>query len=166
MKITENKILEILLKSRMKLTAYIRTIVGDFHCAEDVFQDVSMKAIRSSEQFKDIKHLERWLWVVCRNDALIKQREQKKLPVFIDKDILDSIHDEFQKTNLYDLNDTEIKLEKCLGKLTGFSRKLIMLRYRKNLTGQKLAKELNRKVESIYVALSRTHKTLRECMKR
>ena len=165
MKLTENKIIEVLLKSRMKLTAYIRTIVGDFHCAEDVFQEVSVKAIRSSSQFKDVKHLERWLWVVCRNDALIKHREQKKLPVLIDKDILDTIYEEFQKTNIYDSEDVAIKLERCLGKLTGFSRKLIMLRYRNNLTGQKLAKELNRKVQSVYVALSRTHKTLRECMK-
>ena len=43
----------LLLKQRMELTAYIQSIVRDIHMAEDVFQDVCVKAIKHHETFKD-----------------------------------------------------------------------------------------------------------------
>ena len=73
---------------------------------------------------------------------------------------------EFQKSSYVDSEEISQMLERCIAKLSSYSNKLIMLRYNNNLTGAKLAQVLNKKVKSVYVALSRTHHALRECMRK
>jgi RNA polymerase sigma factor (sigma-70 family) len=150
----------------MKLTAYARSIVYDFHDAEDVYQNVSLKAVRSAAIFNDTQHLVKWSWTVCRTESIKKQEEQNKRPMILDEQILEAIQTEFQKSSPIDSPEVYLILKGCLEKLSSFARQLITLRYCENLTGPNLAQALNRKVKSIYVALSRTHQTLHLCMQK
>ena len=56
-------------------------------------------------------------------------------------------------------------LRGCMGRMTPYSREIIRLRYTEELPGIQVASILNRKVDTIYKALTRIHTTLRSCMK-
>ena len=165
MSLKEDIILSELLKDRIRLTAYARAILRDFLASEDFFQAISLKAIRSAMEFNDLEHLSNWLWVVCRSEAIKKLKKNNNAPFVLDNQVLDSIATEFQRTSYIDSEGISQVLERCISKLSSYAQKLVMLRYGQNLTGVKLAQALNKKVNSIYVALSRTHQVLRECMK-
>ena len=62
-------------------------------------------------------------------------------------------------------SDTMQALEMCLGKLSPYSRSVIDCRYRDGHTGEKLAEAVGRKVGSVYVQLSRIHRTLADCVR-
>jgi RNA polymerase sigma-70 factor (ECF subfamily) len=165
MPLKEDKIVDILFKNRLKLTAYVRSIVCDFHTAEDICQTVSLEAVQSAAKFNDSEHLVRWLWKVCRNQSIKKLSEQKRQPLILDEQILEAVQGEFEKASFLNSSDTYVMLEKCLDKLSAFARRLIKLRYQKNLTGTDLAGALNLKVGSVYVTLSRIHRKLQDCLK-
>ena len=164
MTLKEDKVVEIVFRNRLKLTAYVRSIVGDFHTAEDIYQTASLEAVRSVAKFNDAEHVVRWLWKVCRNESIKKLAEQKRRPLLLDEQTLEVVQSQFEKNSLMNSQDTYAMLEKCLKELSVFARQMIHLRYKKDLTGPDLAGALNRKVKSVYVTLSRIHRKLRECI--
>lgn len=56
-------------------------------------------------------------------------------------------------------------LKACLERLSPYSRRLIELRYAQGISGPQLAEAVGRKLNTIYVALTRTHRTLAECVR-
>jgi RNA polymerase sigma-70 factor (ECF subfamily) len=164
MALKEDQIVEVMLRNRIRLTAFIRAIVCDFHAAEDIFQKVCLSALQSSQAFHDSEHLLKWAWLVCRSESFKYLAKQKKAPVIFDEQILEMIHSESQKPSFLDDPSIYSVLEKCLSLLSSPVKLLLQNRYQHNLTGAELAKVLNRNVKSVYVAISRAHRTLYKCM--
>jgi RNA polymerase sigma-70 factor (ECF subfamily) len=164
--VQEEQILSLIFQYRIKYISYIRSIICDYHLSEDVYQSVSLEAIRSADKFQNIKHLQQWLWVACRTRALNVLREQNKPVRVFDNEMLDIMQPFWEARSPYEQHEIFSYLEKCLGRLSAYAREIIHFRYRENLTGQKLADALGRKCESVYVALSRVHRALAECIQR
>ena len=57
-------------------------------------------------------------------------------------------------------------LQDCLSQLTPYARRLVQLRYSEGLTGKSLGDTLGRKVDTVYVALSRVHRALPNMFKK
>jgi DNA-directed RNA polymerase specialized sigma24 family protein len=55
-------------------------------------------------------------------------------------------------------------LRRCLGSLSARSRQFVALRYVDRLNGGQIAEKLNVTAHSVYVALGRIHRGLRECI--
>ena len=166
MALKDNQIVEVMLRNRIRLTAFIRSIVCDFHAAEDIYQKVCLLALQSSEKFNDSMHLLKWAWLVCRSESLKDLEKRKKAPVIFDEHILEMIQSESQKSSFLDDPNIYTILEKCLSLLSSSVRLLLRKRYTNNLTGAELAKVLNRNVNSVYVAISRAHRALYNCMRK
>jgi RNA polymerase sigma-70 factor, ECF subfamily len=166
MAIQEDQILTVILQNRIKYISYIRSIICDYHLSEDVYQIVSLEAIRTADKFQNLNHLQQWLWVACRTRAVNALRDQGKPVRMFDNELLDMMQSHWESKGVYEQHDVFAYLEKCLSKLSSYAREIIHLRYRENLTGQKLADALGRKCESVYVALSRVHRSLAECIQR
>ena len=165
MALKEDQIVEVMLRNRIRLTAFIRSIVCDFHAAEDVYQKVCLLALQSSEEFNDSHHLLKWAWLVCRSQSLKDLEKRKKFPAIFDEHILEMIQSESQKSSFLDDPNIFSILEKCLSLLSDPVKLLLQKRYKNNLTGVDLAKVLNRNVNSVYVAISRAHRALYNCMR-
>jgi RNA polymerase sigma-70 factor (ECF subfamily) len=56
-------------------------------------------------------------------------------------------------------------LEHCISKLTPRAQELVQLRYHEDLSGQHIAERLRKPLNTIYVAISRIHRTLAECVR-
>jgi RNA polymerase sigma-70 factor, ECF subfamily len=66
-----------------KLRGYIRTRVRDHAAAEDILQDVFLKAYKSSDQLQSTDKIEGWLFLITRNaviDYFRKQKSSDELP--------------------------------------------------------------------------------------
>tara|TARA_R110000851_G_scaffold54229_5_gene128152 strand:+ start:1136 stop:1693 length:558 start_codon:yes stop_codon:yes gene_type:complete len=155
----------LMMEQRRALTFYAQSIVRDIHMAEDVFQDVCVKAIKHHRTFKDSLHLTKWTRRVARNRSIDCLRQKESQNVLLREGAL-----ELQETHgpeeCKDLTFKKIEvLRGCMGRMTPYSREIIRLRYTEELPGIQVASILNRKVDTIYKALTRIHATLRSCMK-
>lgn len=75
-----------------ELRTWLRSILSNPHDAEDMLQDLFLKAIRQDKQFCEITNAPAWLFDVARNaaaDRLRLKKEQVELP-----DDLAAEHDE------------------------------------------------------------------------
>ena len=55
-----DRIAAILLAERLPLTAFIAGVTRDFHLAEDVFQEICVKAIARADEFESPEHVIHW----------------------------------------------------------------------------------------------------------
>ena len=147
-----------LLDARVEMTGYFRSVIVDRHLAEDVFQDVCVKAIQASDTFKDEKHLRRWCHTVGRNRAIDLLRKKDNKQLLLGEAVLAQLeHDENARQPTNSREQLEA-LGKCLAALTPRSQKIVALRY------GEVAKRMDCKVDTLYKALARIYQNLRTCI--
>lgn len=164
--VDQDLLVRILLTERTKLLGYIASIIPDHHLAEDVFQEVSVAAVRKHREIQSAGHLMGWLRKAARLRALEMRRDRSVHPVLLDPAVLDALEGQWDEQDAKSSSHEVEMLRKCLQKLRGYPRQLIELRYREGISGAALAERVGRKVQTVYVALSRTHRTLAVCVER
>lgn len=165
MGLDQGTVVRILISERVKLFAYICAIVRDEHMAEDVLQEVSMLMLDKREELRDANALPIWLRRAARLTALTAMRRQTRRPVLMDESLLDRI-DPFWDALDREPTDRTEALSRCVDRLTPTAREVLRLRYVENLSGQQLADRTGRKLDSVYMALSRIHARLADCVRR
>ena len=162
---SSDDIVRFMISQRGQLLGYIWSIVHDEHLAEDVFQDVFIVVCRKSKEIEiaDEAHLFRWIRKVARFESLNAARKSKRSPLVFQTEIHE-LHDvEWANADAYAEERAEA-LRICTSKLSAYAERLIRLRYVEKLSGKALAERVNRKVSTVYTALSRIHAALRECV--
>ena len=165
MPVDENTVVRVLMAERAKLLAYVWSIVHDEHIAEDVLQEVSMLAIDKRAQIDNERALLPWLRQTARYRALHAVRDRVKTPMLLDEKVLDGLAPYWQKYDDVPSQTLADALRYCVEQLTPYARRIVALRYAEGRSGTKVAEILGRKVRTIYVALSRIHRTLRDCIR-
>lgn len=150
---------------RPNILAYIVSIIGDAHLAEDVLQDVFVSAYQKRDTIENAAHLANWLRVAARHLALNALRDRKSDPHF-SSDILDLLDPHWEPFDAGAGSDTVHALHECIEKLSPYSRQLVSLRYTQGLSGKRLASHLGKELNTVYVALTRIHRALAECISR
>ncbi len=166
MALDETIIVRTLMADRAKLLAYIWSIVHDAHLVEDVFQEVSLLALRKRSELQDEKALSTWLRKSARLLALTAVRGKVKRPVLLGEDVLDKLDAAWGEADARSAAASLDLLHRCLAKLSERSRQFVALRYMERLSGAQVAAKLGTTVHSVYVALGRAHRLLRDCMKK
>lgn len=166
MAVQQDIVVQLLLSHRGKLLGAIRAMVFDEHLAEDIFQEVSIAAINKCHEIVDVNHLAGWVRSAARFQALVALRNRNRLPRALSEDVLNSLEAHWEQFDRQ--TDAEISeaLRGCLDRLSPYARQLIEARYVQHKRGNDLAAALERSLNTVYVALSRVHKTLRDCLHR
>lgn len=165
MPVTSEQILRLTLRERIRLIAYISTIVQDRHLAEDIFQDLSVDALNKAETINDEEHLQGWLRTAARFRAIDHLRRESRQPMSFSVELIAKLDDAWSTVDPEPANDSLEALRDCLGKMSPRARRLIELHYVDGLKGKAIADKMQRTTNAIYVAMSRVHQTLRECVK-
>ncbi len=166
MPLTEETLVRTLLSERASLLAYIWSIVRDGELVEDVFQEVSLLAVRNCAEFREEKALPTWLRRTARFRALAALRDRHRDAQRFSDEVLDKLDACWDE---HTIDSTELRLaalRHCLPQLSPRSRHIVALRYIEGLSSTQVAERLGRNVRTIYVGLTRIHKALRECMQR
>lgn len=165
MPVDENTVIRVLLADRAKLLAYIWSIVRDEHVTEDVFQEVSMLAVSKRAKIQDSQALLPWLRRTARYRALHAIRRKGNSPLLLDAGALDALAPHWQEYDDVPSSTLADALRKCVDQLTPYARRIVVLRYIEGQSSSQVADALGRKVRTIYMALSRIHHTLRDCIR-
>ena len=165
MALSETTIVRVLVAERARLLAYIWVIVRDVHLVEDVFQEVAALAVQKRGELRDEAALPIWLRRTARFQALAALRDKSRDRAQpLTPEILDRL-DEYWTGQDDQPDDVRMQaLEHCLTQLSPYARQIVTLRYREGFKGIKVAELLGRNVRTIYMALTRIHNTLRECI--
>jgi len=157
------EIVKTLLQHRPKLIGYAITILRNAADADDVFQDVCLRAMDADQPFQSDTHLVHWAMRVARNLAIDQLRRADRTTQRLDDTVLAAIEREFVDTKTID-RDLEAALEHCTRRLTDRQRELIDLRYRRGLAGADIAIATGRSRDAIYKSLARVHDALFDCI--
>jgi RNA polymerase sigma-70 factor, ECF subfamily len=157
-------LVRLLVSERVKMLAYIQSLVLDEDIAEDVFQDVCMLAVKKAATIKDETHLLRWLRTTARFLSMSALQKNKQRHLSFDDGLLDVLESAWRKRDADAITDLTESLRHCIDLLPAPSRKLIEQRYMDEKGCDQLAAETGRPVASLYVTFSRILGTLNDCI--
>jgi RNA polymerase sigma-70 factor (ECF subfamily) len=152
-----------LLAERLPLTAFIASVTRDFHLAEDVFQEVCVKAVARAETFKSPAHVMNWARLAGKNRAIDILRARDGRYIGLTDEMLAILANEWPEKSRVDA--MQEALGNCIEQVTPNNRELLRLRYFERRDCADVAAIMGRKIDTIYQALARLHKTLGDCIR-
>ncbi len=161
--IPPENVVAILLAERLPLTAFIASVTRDFHLAEDVFQEVCVKAVGRAGEFETTAHVLNWARLAGKNRAIDVLRARDGKYVGLSDEMLAMLSNEWPDKSRADAQQEA--LGHCIEHVTPNNRELLRLRYFERRACDEVAELMGRKIETIYQALSRLHKTLGDCVR-
>ncbi len=157
------KVAAILLAERLPLTAFIASVTRDFHLAEDVFQEVCVKAVSRAGEFETAAHVMNWARLSGKNRAIDILRARDGRYVGLSDELLAMLAAEWPEQDRADA--MQDALGHCIEQITPNNREMLRLRYFERRNCSDVAAIMGRKIETVYQALARLHKTLGDCMR-
>lgn len=151
------------MQRRAELIGYAWMVVGDPDLAEDVFQEVSVAAIRKHEEIQDLDHLCGWLYQAIRLQGLKTRRDRGRSHQLLSQDVLELLA---QPKTAHEVSDRQAALRECIAMLQGVTRSVVELRYGQNLKPAAIAQKTGKNIQTIYKTITRAHSTLRDCVNR
>ncbi|MEE2947957.1 MAG: sigma-70 family RNA polymerase sigma factor [Verrucomicrobiota bacterium] len=162
--ISEQSILQQLMNQRDRISAAAWLVVRDAHIAEDIYQNVAIKAMGKEVAFDSEGALMSWAFITARREGIDWLRRQKNAPVSLDESILEVLEAEWAKESLGQTGGRSQALRDCLDELPERSRELLKLRYFDGQQCEEVASLLGAKLDAIYKRLSRLHNALKDCI--
>ena len=166
MSIDQSTAVKGLMKDRARLIAYIYAIVRDWHLAEDLFQDVSALAVEKHDRIVDSAHLLLWARKAARNKSLEALSKRKYTPLTLADDVIELLDGAWLDI---DRTDTDLEIDylrSCIQKLSSRAQRVVNLKYVEGLSGVQIAELVGSKVHSVYVSLTRAHRSLESCIQK
>ena len=152
---------------RTMLRAYIGAIVKDPDLAEDTLSDVGIEIARAWGKYDAARPFAPWARGVARRVALANLRKSGGRPVLLDFDVLDAVGAQIDALGSESAFESRRQaLHVCLERLSERNGDLIRLRYFENRTVREIAARVKRTTEALYMAFSRIHAALSECVER
>jgi RNA polymerase sigma-70 factor, ECF subfamily len=148
------------------LYAYLVTMLGNPADAEEVFQEVCVVLWREYMNFDPETDFKKWVSVIARHKVMrfrtLKQRDVRRLS----DEVLELIADEVvEQSHLFE--ERRLALHDCLERLPKSDRALVAACYGdSNRSFRLVAEQLGMSCNTVYKALQRARKALRECVDR
>lgn len=148
------------------LYAYLMSILGDFSSTEEVFQEVCVILWREYGKFDPETDFRRWASVIARNKVYQFRDARARHGKCLSNGVLELIAEQaLEQSDL--LEERRIALHNCLGKLSESDRELVAACYSESSRNFKqVADQLRRPVNTVYKALQRIRRALRQCIDR
>jgi|SRR5579859_7868524 len=154
-------------RDRLRLIAYIRSLIGDADLTEDIFQEVSVVVLQKADEFSPGADLQAWCRGIARNLVVREREKSRRLRAFSDLRIVELVDAAFRENAGRELLDARRDLlRKCIERLAAPSRELLEQRYHLGLSLREIGQRLGRTEAAVQVGLSRLRKWLSDCAQR
>jgi RNA polymerase sigma-70 factor (ECF subfamily) len=164
MKLAETQIIQALMKARTRLSAAAWMVVRDTHAAEDLFQNLALKAMTREVSFESEAALLSWAFITARREGIDWLRRHQRETVGLDLDILELLENEWLTAASFSPGAKMEALQDCLAAAPESARRLLTLRYFDGYDCEEVAREMGIALNAVYKRLSRLHESLRECI--
>ena len=154
---------ELWLVSQHALGGFVHLHVPDHHLADDIMQEVARLAAERFEQYDQDRPFVAWLIGIARNRIAQAYRERGRRPVVFSSEVLDAIAHAY-----IDMQPTEDDrldgLRVCMNKLSDRHRRVIELRYSRQMTSEQIAGQVACSPRAVTSMLQRIRSALRKCV--
>lgn len=164
MPVPSDVIVGFLMQQRAELIGYAWLVVADADLAEDVFQEVSVAAIRKSDEINDEDHLIGWLYQAIRLQGLKARRELGRRHQLLSPEMLEALAQTDSPYKQQDVTARQSALRECVQRLQGTQRSILEMRYGQSLKPADIARRTGKNIQTIYKSITRTHSALRDCV--
>ncbi len=161
----EATIASMLIAQRAAIMAYIRACLHNHADSEDVFQEVSLVAVRSAAKLRDRKGFVPWVREISRRLILEHRRKSGRMTP-LDPELVALMADTAAEVEA----ETPAKvragaLQLCLEALPEDQRSMLSLRYAdRRMAVEDIAKRFGKSVQATYAILKRSRQLLRSCV--
>lgn len=154
---------ELWLEAQHAIGGFVHLHVPEHALADDILQDVARLATERFEQYDHQRPFIAWLIGIARNQIAQAYRDRNRRPIVFSSEVLDAI------TNAYiDMQPTEDArldgLRHCMNKLSDRHRRVIELRYARQMTSEQIASQVACSARAVTSMLQRIRAALRQCV--
>ena len=153
-----------LTKNERVIRAYIRESgISRPEDVDEIMQEVSLVAWKKFDQLRELDEFPRWACVIARYQILDFRRKHARDRLVLNDRVFELLLEE-------SLEETTLKekrlnhLQRCVEKLPGASRRLVLAAYEPGSSVDGLARELGKKANALYQQLWRLRQTLEQCV--
>jgi len=167
---SQPKLTRDLLEHRQALLGFIFALTRDFDASEDIFQETALAILDEAAMGRQVEPFLPWAREVARRRtaeyqrASTRARRAEALPGAL-LEVLGRSFDESDEA-MENVRARQKYLSQCLETLTARMRRMLELRYHGEQDVARIARDAGWTVDAVHVALSRTRKTLAECIAR
>lgn len=147
------------------LGGFVCLHVPDHHQADDIIQEVAELSAEKFEQYDQARPFIAWLIGIARNRIAQSYREQGRRPIVYSSEVLDSIANAY--TTMQQSDDDRLDgLRECMAKLSDRHRRVVELRYARQMTSEHIAEQVGCSPRAVTSMLQRVRNALRICVSR
>lgn len=147
------------------LLGFVRAIVGSRTLAEDIFQDLVVLVMRKHAEIPNAAALPGWSRRAVRFLALKALEKRSRERPVMDEELIALIERAVEEDGEQAVDPYLSALGACREKLSAPARELLALRYEQGIPGEQIAERLGRPLNTVYVTISRLHRTLADCIR-
>lgn len=158
--------LRLFVRHQQEIYAYILTLVPNVHDADDLFQEGMVVMWEKFEQFEPGTNFAAWGVQIMRYEILDYRRNMARSKrVLVDDSLFELLMDHMP--NIQDELPARIEaLRKCQKLLDDRSKRMLKMRYERNVPVEEIASWLKLSRRHIYHILGQINSTLLRCMRR
>ena len=149
-------------RNENRILGFILTALPNYSIAEDVLQETMLVMWRKFNQFVPDTSFVAWGIQIARYEILKYHRNNKRLIIQFNNDLLDKLTGESEQFT--GMDDYVSALRHCLNKMSDKNINMILSRYTQGLKIKAIAEKFNRSLDATYKYLSRLHVSLRQCV--
>jgi RNA polymerase sigma-70 factor (ECF subfamily) len=158
--------LKLFVRHQQEIYAYILTLVPHVHDADDLFQDGMTVMWKKFGQFQPGTNFAAWGIQIMRFQILDYRRNlARSKRVLIEDELFDVLMDHMPTIQ----NEVAARIEalrKCQSLLDNRSKRIIKMRYERNISVEKIASYLKLSRRHVYHILGQINSVLLRCMRR
>lgn len=159
---------EILNRYKKSVFSIVYRMIGNYHEAEDISQEVFISVYKKIDQFDSSKKFAPWIHRIAVNSCITAMRKNKKIILLnFDEGYVphyDPNPNEFLDNPqlVFENKELKVEIEAALMKIPENYRIVISLRYQLDLDNQEIADILGISRENVEVKVHRARKALRK----
>lgn len=144
------------------LYSLIVQIVGCPEDAEEILQDVFLKAFRNLSRYKGDCRFSTWLYRIAYNTSISATRKKKQEFVYIEESTINNVPDERADEVIASVSDEDRMSLLCraIDQLNGEEKALVTLFYYEERSIEEIGEVLNLTIGNVKVKLHRTRKKI------
>ena len=151
------------LASQYALGGFVALHVQDAGLSEDVIQEVARQATANFDKYDPSRPFTAWVIGIARQRIAEMYRKRGRQPMIFSSDLVDSFTDALSQLEP-EMDDRLEGLRECLSELSDRHRRVIELRYARQLSPEQIAEQVGASRTAVTTMLHRVRNALRICV--
>ena len=147
------------------VTAYILSLVPNWHDARDIAQETRLKLWHQFDEFDRSKDFGAWALTIAYWEVMRFRKQRSREKIQFSDEAVELFAQVARKASLQ-TEDRQSALAMCVEKLDAVRRRILGLYYSTKMTMHEIAQQEGQTYEGVRKSLFRTRLNLRECIER